>query len=176
MSTPAQTLQSERLKYPGLLPREIIIFREWLRLHERDFDRFDYNVRVGDGFDPGPAFDAATRRMAIANSQKRIDAVAWQGSAVTLIEVKDRAGLSAIGQLIGYRPLWQQTASDLLSGRRLPADEDWQFEIVRRRPATVPELLLVTNRLQPDLPVVVESAGIRLNVVEVLFTELRRGR
>ncbi|MGH9492917.1 MAG: hypothetical protein ACRD2K_05400, partial [Terriglobales bacterium] len=172
MGTPAQTLQSERLKYPGLLPREIIIFREWLRLHERDFDRFDYNVRVGDGFDPGPGFSPDVRQQAIENSKKRIDAIAWQGSAVTLIEVKDRAGLSAIGQLIGYRPLWQQTVSDFLSGRRTDFDEDWKVEITRRRPATVPPLLLVTNRAQPDLGVVVESAGIRLNLVDVLFTEL----
>src|SRR5574341_2246525 len=144
MGTPAQTLQSERLKYPGLLPREIIILREWLRLHERDFDRFGYNVRVGDGFDPGPGFSDDVRKQAIDNSKKRIDAVGWQGSSVLLIEVKDRAGLSAIGQLIGYRPLWQQTVADFLSGRRTDFDEDWKVEITRRRPAAVPALLLVT--------------------------------
>lgn len=176
MGTPAQTLQSERLKYPGLLPREIIIFREWLRLHERSFDRFDFNVRVGDGADPGPGFSPDVRRDAIENSKKRIDAVAWRLSEVTLIEVKDRAGLSAIGQLIGYRPLWQQTVSDFLSGRRTDSDEEWKVEITRRRPATVPALLLVTNRVQPDLPVVVESAGISLERVDVTFTELRPSR
>jgi len=57
MSTPdptvAQLLQSERFKYPGLLPREIIVLRAWLRLREKDYDRFDYNVRIGTGFDPG---------------------------------------------------------------------------------------------------------------------------
>ena len=149
-NTPAQLLQSERFKYPGLLPREIIVLRAWLRLHEDEYDRFDYNVRIGTGFDPGPSVSQSIRDMAIANSQKRIDAVAYKSNAVTLIEVKDRAGFSAMGQLVGYLHMWQADHPD--------------------QPR--PRLLLVANRLQDDIPLVAAGAGIDIELVEANFSEL----
>lgn len=154
MSTPqptvAQLLQSERFKYPGLLPREIIVLRAWLRLHENEYDRFDYNVRIGTGFDPGPTVSDSIRQMAIVNSQKRIDAVAYKGNTVTLIEVKDRAGFSAVGQLVGYLHMWQAQYPDQAR----------------------PRLLLVANRLQDDIPLVASGAGIEIDLVEADFSEL----
>jgi hypothetical protein len=150
MSSPAQTLQAERLKYPGLLPREIIVLRAWLRLHESEYDRFDFNYRVGTGFDPGPSISASIRQMAIDNSKKRIDAVGYQGNSVTLIEVKDRAGFSAVGQLVGYLHLWQ----------------------VEHPTDAAPRLLLVVNRTQQDIGLVAARAGIALELVEANFSEL----
>lgn len=154
MSTPpptvAQLLQSERFKYPGLLPREIVVLRAWLRLREKDFDRFDYNVRIGTGFDPGPTVSDSIRQMAIQNSQKRIDAVGYKGTDVTLIEVKDRAGFSAVGQLVGYLHMWQAAHPEQAK----------------------PRLLLVANRLQDDIPLVAAGAGIEIDLVEANFSEL----
>jgi len=154
MSTPrptvAQLLQSERFSYPGLLPREILVLKSWLRLHEAEYDRFDYNIRIGTGFDPGPTVSDSMRQMAIANSQKRIDAAAFKGNEVTLIEVKDRVGFSAIGQLIGYMHMWQADH---------PND-----------PA--PKLILVANRTQADISLVASRAGIEIQLVEVDFSPL----
>jgi hypothetical protein len=152
MSTPAQKLQSERLTFPGMLPREILVFQSWLKQHEMEYDRFDYNVRLGGGFDPGPTWDEAIRRMAIANTQKRVDAVGYQGNLVSLIEVKDRAGFSAIGQLVGYEALW-----------------------LHENPgAQQPRLILVCNRFAPDILPVLQKQGIELNVVEADFSRLKR--
>lgn len=150
-NTPAQALQQERFRYPGLLPREIIVLRAWLRLHEAEYERFDYNVRIGTGFDPGPTVSQSIREMAIANSQKRIDAVAYRPNQVTLIEVKDRAGFSAVGQLVGYLHMWQADHPE----------------------APRPRLLLVANRTQDDIPLVASGAGIDIELVEADFTELR---
>jgi hypothetical protein len=150
-TTPAQKLQAERLTYPGLLPREIIVLRNWLKLHESEYDRFDYNVRLGDGFDPGPTFEPNIRDMAIQNTQKRVDAVGYKGSTATLIEVKDRAGFSAIGQIVGYDALWRKAN---------PA-------------APEPKLLLVCNRFAPDILPVLERQGIEINVVAADFSELK---
>lgn len=151
MSNPAQKLQSERLNYPGLLPREIIVLRNWLKLHEADYDRFDYNVRLGGGFDPGPTFDAEIRRMAQMNTQKRVDAVGYAGETVTLIEVKDRAGFSAVGQLVGYDALYRHQYPTL----------------------PPPKLLMVANRIADDLMPVLIKSGIELQLVEADFSELR---
>ena len=147
---PAQTLQAERLTYPGLLPREILIWQAWLKLHESQFTAYQYNVRVGTGVDPGPAYRTIVRQMAISNSQKRIDAVAWNGPVPTLFEVKFRAGAGAVGQLVVYAPLWAAANPNL----------------------PLANLALVTDQLQPDIAPALKFQGIHLYEVPTDFTSL----
>jgi hypothetical protein len=151
MATVAQRLQAERLKYPGLLPDEIIVFRAWLKLHESEFDSFDYNVRIGQGQDPGPTFSDEVRRAAILNSQLRIDAVARKGGTVSLIEVKRRAAPANIGQLVVYQHVW--------IGEH-PGDPP-------------PDLIMVSNVFTPHILPAVRELKIRLDVVQADFSELR---
>lgn len=152
MSTPAQRLQADRLRFPGLLPREVLVLKAWLRLHESGYDRFDYNVRLGDGTDPGPTWPDDLRQMAILNTQKRVDAVAYKADVPTLIEVKDRAGFSAVGQIVGYDALWRK-----------------QFPT-----SPAPLLLIVCNRFVGDILPVLQRNNISLVQVEVDFGILRR--
>lgn len=152
MAGVAQRFQADRLNFPGMLPREIIVWKAWLELHEKEYERFDYNVRVGAGDDPGPSYSDDIRRMAIANSQKRLDAIAYQGPNPFIFEVKDRAQLSAVGQLIGYDALWKH---------------DHPGE-----PA--PTLVLVTNRTTADLARVTHASNIRLDLVDADYSALRR--
>jgi hypothetical protein len=149
--TPAITMQQDRLRFPGMLPREILIFKNWLKLHEAEYDRFDYNFRIGAGSDPGPTWPDEIRRCAIMNTQLRLDAVAWKGNAPTIIEVKDRAGASAIGQLVTYEAVW------IKDNPQGPA----------------PQCILVTNRLQLNMGPVIQKAGLRCDVVECDFTSLK---
>ena len=152
--TPAITLQADRLSFPGMLPREVLIWKTWLRSHEREYDSFDYNQRIGPGFDPGPAWPENMRVMAIANSKKRMDAVAWKGTLATLVEVKDRAGASALGQLLTYYPLWTAAHSDLPR----------------------PNMLLVTNRIQPGIDIAAGFHGVSVAIVPTDFSSLARDR
>jgi hypothetical protein len=149
--TLAQRLQSDRLKFPGLLPAEVLVLKEWLRLHESEYDYFDYNVRLGSGLDPGDKYPPEIRRQAIMNSQKRLDAVGFQGSQATIIEAKRRAAFSNIGQLVGYRCLW-----------------------VRDHPEQpTPYLILAATAVQTDLVHVAQEQKIQLDFVEVDFGQLR---
>jgi hypothetical protein len=88
-------------------PREAVIMRLWLKDHESEYDRFEYNVRVGPGRDPGPDFSPAVRRNAKLSSQLRLDAVAWRDGRPTLIEVKDFALMAAIAQVALYAAVWR---------------------------------------------------------------------
>jgi hypothetical protein len=133
-----------------MAPREVIIFQQWQNEHGNDYDRFDYNVRVGNGTDPGPKYSQADRDMYILNTQKRIDAVGWKGAQPTIIEVKDRATASSMSQILTYKALWPVTFPDT------PA----------------PLLLLVTNRFSADMQLVLDSAGIKWNLVEADFSVL----
>ncbi len=150
MATPAQRLMDLRQKYPGMAPREVIIFQQWQITHGAEFDRFDYNVRIGNGTDPGPQYSRADRDMYILNTQKRIDAVGWQGAQPTIIEVKDRATASCMSQLLTYASLWHLTFA----------------------PLPPPLLLLVTNRFSADMQLVLDRAGIKWNLVEASFNVL----
>ena len=97
---------------------------------------FEYDLRVGDGVDMGPGANSFEVKAAYALTTKRIDVIARQGSTIVIIEVKLRAGLGAIGQLIGYRDLFMKQFPD----------------------STSVEMLLVTDRLQPDMvPLLVQN-------------------
>lgn len=137
------TLPADLPTYPGLFPPEVPYLRAWLAEHQAEYDRWEYNVRVGSGFDPGPAYPDYVRKQSVANTQFRIDVIAWKGNQATLIEVKQHAGAGAVGQLLTYYHLWQE------GNPGLPA----------------PGLLVVTGTLQPDLPRVLAANGIAYEVV-----------
>ena len=143
MQSSVTLAESDRNTYPAMLPLEILVWRAWLRLHQVEYDRFDYNTRIGPGYDPGATVPDYVRSQALAVTRKRIDAVAWQGSQPTVIEVKDRAGLSSVGQLMGYIVHWNLEHSD---GPR-------------------PKALLVANRLAPGVAEVLNAHSLPYHLV-----------
>lgn len=172
--TVAQRLASLRFKFPGLIPEETLIARAWLDKHEASYSGLQFNVHIGSGDDPGPAFPEYARKMAINNSQLRLDAVAWQHlkpnfaladdtdpaliytenpiAVPTLIEFKRRAATAAVSQLLAYAHLW---ANDF------PGQ-------------TKPLLLLAANRRSATILPILQSAGITLEMVSVDFSPLIR--
>ncbi len=150
MSTLAQRMEAERKSFPALLPRETLVIKAWLKLHEAEYERFDYNMRIGEGNDPGPGYSDAIRRDMVLLSQMRVDAVAWKGNLATLLEVKDRATPSAVGQLISYAHVWQL---------QFPANPS-------------PLLLLVCAAFAPNIVPAVRELRITLEVVDVDFSVL----
>jgi len=128
MPNVAQRLESELLKYPGMLADETLVWRTWAALHQSEYDRFDHNIRMGPDQDPGPAFLPQVRRGAILNAKLRLDSVAWHGvdnsllpaeiespaqvyevfpsATCEIIEVKRRATNSALGEIAAYFHTW----------------------------------------------------------------------
>jgi hypothetical protein len=97
-----------QIQYPGMPALESNIARHWIRAHGADYDRMEFNVRVGQGAPIAPGIDDATARQFQIITQKRIDVVAYKGNLVDLIEVKRNMTLGALGQLQGYQHLWQE--------------------------------------------------------------------
>lgn len=155
MGTPAARLESERTRYPALNVDEILVWRVFLKLHESEYDRFDYNTRLGIGADPGPAYSEMHRKAAIALNSVRVDAVGWRGSAATLFEVKRRAGPQNIGQLCVYGTLWRE--------QQLSTDP--------------PKLVLVASDVMAHAVSTLATCGIELVLVPgVVFSVLAPGR
>lgn len=150
MGTPAQRLESERATYPAMQVDEILVWRNWLQLHQAEYDRFDYNVRIGTGVDPGPAFPDNIRKMAIAIRSLRLDAVGWKGDTPTIFEVKRRAGPENVGQLLTYRAVWE----------------------AQQLSAAAPTLVLVASDVVAHILPVVQQSGIQLVIVATDFSFL----
>jgi hypothetical protein len=172
---PAQRFQVDRLRFPGMQLREILIWKNWLYANSTRFDRYDYNVRLGSGVDPGPSYPDSSRRMWIANSMKRADVVAVKGGRVTIIEVEENPGLTAFGQLAGYLTLWRQR----VAAGGSPAVH-LQLGVENFFPADLPldpnpSGFIVAARVGNDALAVAQSSNVAVEVVPTDFSSLKGG-
>jgi hypothetical protein len=94
------------VKYNHMKAGEIEIWDRFLALAPlgQGWD-WHYDVKVGDGVHLGDYEQAWVKDMAKALTQRRIDALGTRGNQLAIVEVKERAGLGAVGQLLGYRRL-----------------------------------------------------------------------
>jgi len=83
------------------------------------------------------------QRMAKLLSQKRVDVVVRAGDVVWVLEIKRRAGLSALGQLLGYGVLYVEEYS----------------------PMFPPRLGVIAEAVMPDISDVLLEFGISLFLV-----------
>lgn len=116
-------------KYPHLMVGDVEIWERYLDAHAKEWDSFEYDVRVGEGIQVAAEQPEYFKTMAAALSEKRIDVVGHRGRTVWIIEVKPAAMLSAVGQLVSYQILYEE---------RFPE-------------AGPTRLMIVTDRIGPDL-------------------------
>jgi hypothetical protein len=136
----------QQMQFPGMPMPESDVFREWLVRHGREYDRIEFQVRLGDGIPPDPRLNQTFAEQAVMMTQKRADAIAWQNTQATIIEAKIRASLGAMGQLLGYGVLYQ-----------------------KMNPASPPpRLLVVARRVDSDTAGVFEEHNIGVTVYEDL--------
>lgn len=99
----------ERRKYPGLIPVECAIWSEFVKGHPRFFNSVEYNVRVGEGVEPVASVEEQYPGLTRTLTAKRIDAVGWSDDTPTIVEVKDAARMTALGEIVTYVELYKQT-------------------------------------------------------------------
>lgn len=93
--------------YPGMIPAESRVLRQFIRAHGARFDEFRFNVRIGEGVDPGPNIEIGLRRAWQQITKARPDTVAYKHPHdATLIEVKEAFTNEAVWQLLAYRDLY----------------------------------------------------------------------
>jgi len=126
-------------KFPHLLPVDAAIWAQHLATVADDYDRFEYDIRVGEGRDPGPTFADNMRKMALDLSRRRIDAIGYNTTGLDIFEVTHSAGFTALGQLVAYPILYRATY-----GGALPIRTN-----------------LIAGRIQTDIQPVLERLGIR---------------
>lgn len=126
-------------RFTHMGPNDKLIWTKFLLQGGHTLAPFEYDVRVGRGIAlPADASDVEVRA-AEALTTKRIDVVAFGNNRRHIIEVKIRAGLSAIGQLVGYQMLYRDKF-------------DYFGDL---------DLWLITDILQPDLVEPLRQIGIK---------------
>lgn len=98
-------VMSERME-AHLLPHEVRIWRKFFASPPFPIDHVAFDLRLGMGIPIDPEWPAGIQRMARLLTQKRVDVVVKSGNEVWILEIKRRAGLSALGQLLGYGVLY----------------------------------------------------------------------
>ncbi len=132
-----------RRKYPHMIAEEAEIWGRFVNNYPDRFDSVDYDFRVGEGQQLELEFPENYGRMITMLSQHRIDVLGWVGEQPTIVEVKARAVISTLGQLIGYGVLFLEGFKSL----------------------GVPDLLCVCGSITEDVKFVFKDQGIPVVIV-----------
>lgn len=150
MSTPPSRFTGDQSQYPGMQTADQLIWRAWLVVHGAGYDRFEYNVRVGEGVTPPDSLVEPWRSASVDASKLRSDVIGWRGSLPTIFEVERYAKADAIGQLLAYRAAYEL-----------------------ERPASVsPAIALVCADYSPAIMPALTEHGIDIYICPVDFTQL----
>jgi len=101
-------LIEHKTRYPHMLPNEAEIWDRLLAVRTPPFIKLEYDVHVGDTPEPPPDLPDYLKPMFETVYRKRIDVVAHDPDKIFVIEVKPRAGMSALGQVLSYKFLYER--------------------------------------------------------------------
>ena len=101
--------KEDNIKYPHMFPGDIEIWKRFLTEYPFHAEKYEYDVKVGDGVELEESWPENIRKMATELTQGRIDVVGFSRNEILIIEVKRDASFSALGQVLGYMFLYQYT-------------------------------------------------------------------
>lgn len=142
-TTPEMFAYGKRYWYPHMKPYDIAIWEKFMEEFPDMYDYCQYDVPVGQV--PPHALDAVSAEGGTAEMlyKRKIDVVAYKGDQIDIIELKPNAGMSAIGQVNGYRMLYIRDYS----------------------PSVTPKAIIITDSVDPDTAHVAHEQGVQIVVV-----------
>lgn len=133
----------KRYWYPHMKPNDVAIWERFIANYPEAYDYCQYDVLVGSD----PEFDTTVTPDTGGDEwklyQKKIDVVGLKGEDITIIELKPKAGASAVGQIKMYRRLYIKDYS----------------------PAKAPDMVIITDEISPDTREFARDEGVKIIVV-----------
>ena len=126
-----------------MFPGDVEIWERFLDKYGSLYSGFQYDMMCGEECEQFPRWEGSYRKDARVLSRLRIDAVGFRGSDIDIIEVKPRAGMAAVGQILTYKDHYQKDYSPPAGLRGV----------------------IVTGQKDPNIPPIAEKHGIAYIVV-----------
>ncbi len=95
-------------KYPHMSPGEEKLWERYLTWGPYVFLRLTYDLHLGDSAPLDPTWQPWLVNLVLATSRKRVDVIGETDKEVIIYEVKERAGMNALGQLLCYEALYRE--------------------------------------------------------------------
>jgi len=95
-------------RYPHMSPGEEKLWDRYLAWTPYTFLKLTYDLHLGDSAPLDPTWEPWLVNLVLATSRKRVDVIGETSSEVIIFEVKERAGMSALGQLLCYEALYRE--------------------------------------------------------------------
>ena len=125
-----------------MFPRDLPVWASfYLSEAGQQYDGWEFDVVVGNPYDPGSFYPPSARKQAIYLNSLKIDAVAWFSNTPRILEFKPSAGSGAIGQVLCY--------------------QEWYSRIFNVRPLG----MIICEDMSPQVRSIAEFLGIE--VVEI---------
>lgn len=102
-----------RHKYPHLIGEDTQVWSRFILKFPEKYHSIDYDVKVGEGSSTYPLPSETDQKYWSNLTKKRVDVIAYDDNFVTIIEVKKRASLFTLGQILGYRFLFLREHPEL---------------------------------------------------------------
>lgn len=87
---------------------EANIWTSFLQTTDLVFTDVIYDLHLGEGMPSTPDEPESITKLKLAVTRKRVDAIGETDDAIWIFELKNRLGLSALGQLLAYFDLYNQ--------------------------------------------------------------------
>jgi len=116
---PGKFNYEERFKYPHLIGEDTFVWSRFIQKFPKRFDTVDYDVKVGKGADTESIPSEKDREFWAVLTKKRIDVIGYKNNLATIVEVKKRATLFTLGQVLGYRFLYLREHPEIGTVRTL---------------------------------------------------------
>ena len=132
----------KRYKYAGMAPLDRAIWERFIEQNPAAFFEVAYNVAVGAGTALDTVVNKETGGDINRLYQRKIDVVAKAKDGLVIIEIKPRATTSAVGQVKGYKRLFER---DFMLTENIGT-------------------LILTDELMPDVEFVAKEEGVTILV------------
>jgi hypothetical protein len=89
-------------RYPHMARRDFVVWERWIDAHGREYPRVAYDVALGGVISAIPAVTPAMNLGFQYSTALKIDALLLRAGALTIVEVRPEASVSAIGSALCY--------------------------------------------------------------------------
>ena len=88
-------------------PGEEKLWERYLRWCPYTFTKVTYDLHLGDSAPLDPTWEPWLVNLVLATSRKRVDIIGETDKEIIIYEVKEYAGMNALGQLLCYESLYR---------------------------------------------------------------------